>query len=94
MRWDEQRRQQATEAAAHQPAGDDDFDRLCAAALGGPAGREFMKALRDRYIERPDNPLAPEHMLRVRATQQQFVRDLERARDRGLAAPAAKPKAP
>lgn len=62
---------------------DDDFDIVCMQALTGQAGRQFLEALRQRFIERPENPMSTEAVLRVRVTQQQFVRDLEAARDRG-----------
>lgn len=88
--WQEFRQDRAAEHTA--PAADEDFDRLCAAALGGPAGRAFTAALRAKVIDRNEDPYASDHILRVRIAEQQFVRDLERARDRGLAAPAAKPK--
>jgi hypothetical protein len=65
---------------------DADFDDICASALSGIAGRDFLVALRERFIERSENPMATEPALRVRVTQQQFVRDLEAARDRGLEA--------
>jgi len=69
------------------PASDDpDFDEVCALALTGAAGQNLLEALRFRHIDRPENPNAPEAVLRVRVTQQQFVRDLEAARDRGLEA--------
>lgn len=78
--WGEfaQRRPSATADTA-----DPDFDELCMRALAGPSGQQFLRALRERYIESPANPLAPEASLRVRATQMQMVRDLEAARDRG-----------
>lgn len=67
------------------PAGNDpDFDDLCALVLTGSAGQRLIEALRARYIDAPENPQAPEASLRVRVTQQQFVRELEQARDRGL----------
>lgn len=67
-------------------AADPDFDEICMRALSGPSGQQFLHALRERYIERPENPHAIEAVLRVRATQQQMVRDLEAARDRGAEA--------
>jgi hypothetical protein len=89
--WGEFTRRPATPPS---DSGSPDFDERCAVALSGPAGVGFMKALRARYIDSRENPLASAEALRVRVTQQQFVRDLEDARDRGLAALAAKRKAP
>lgn len=77
----EQRRKTASAVSS-----DDDFDDICARALSGLSGRELLAALRARYIERTENPLGAEAALRVRVTQQQFIRDLEAARDRGLEA--------
>lgn len=78
-------------SGAQQAADDPDFDDICARALSGIAGQEFLAVLRDRFIERGENPLTSEAALRVRVTQQQFVRELQAARDRGLE--AAKRKA-
>lgn len=75
--------QRRTSAAPETP--DQDFDEICALALSGLAGAQLIAALRLRYIDRTENPNAVESVLRVRVTQQQFVRDLESARDRGLA---------
>jgi hypothetical protein len=69
-----------------QPDPAEDFDAICMRALTGAAGQQLIDALRRRYIDAPENPAAPEAVLRVRATQQQFVRDLEAACQRGLEA--------
>lgn len=74
------------------PTPDADFDALAATALGGGAGAQLLSQLRQRYIERAENPLTTEAALRVRVTQQQFVRELETAVQRGLAARKTKPK--
>jgi hypothetical protein len=67
-----------TQGRAQPTASDDtDFDDVCALALSGHAGADLLQALRRQYIERTENPLATEAALRVRVTQQQFVRDLE-----------------
>lgn len=85
--WDDlQRRPDAA------PTADSEFDSICARLLTGPDGRRLLALFRKRYFDAPANPLADERALRVRATQQQFVRDLELACERGLAA-AAKRKA-
>jgi hypothetical protein len=81
--WSEFRQRQPGAAPA---ATDPDFDEICVRALTGAAGQQLLEALRRQYIERPENPGAPEAVLRVRVTQQQFVRDLEAARDRGAEA--------
>jgi hypothetical protein len=59
---------------------------ICARVFITPAGKELLEELRRRYFENGDNPLMAADALRVRAAQQHFVRELERARDRGLAA--------
>lgn len=67
---------------------------LCAIVFTTPAGKELLSLLRAKHIDRSFNPLADERALRVMATEQHFVRELELARDRGLAATAnRKPKA-
>lgn len=78
--WGEFRQRVPSTAPA---ATDPDFDEICMRALTGPSGQQLLEALRQRYIERPENPHAVEAVLRVRVTQQQMVRDLEAARDRG-----------
>lgn len=81
------------EASGPQPtAQSETYDEICATALSGVAGERFLAALRQRFIEASENPLGAEASLRVRVTQQQFVRDLEAARDRGIAAQAARSK--
>jgi hypothetical protein len=68
---------------AEGPAVDDEFDAICATALGGVAGQRLIEALRRRHFESGGNAMAPEAVLRVRAAHQQMIRDLEMARDRG-----------
>ena len=75
------------------PSTDPDFDEICMRALTGAAGQQLLEALRAQYIDRNENPAAPEAVLRVRVTQQQFVRDLENARDRGIEAVKRKAEA-
>lgn len=79
--------------APQPPTFDPDFDTVCAIALSGGPGQRLLEALRERYIDRTENPLLPEAALRVRVTQAQFVRDLEIARDRGLDAQKRKAEA-
>jgi len=74
------------------PRNDADFDSIVATALTTIGGRALLEALRARYIERPENPLGTEASLRVRVTQQQFIRDLEAACERGVKARKAEPK--
>lgn len=62
---------------------------ICARLLTTPDGKELLAELRRKYFD-GGNPLAEERALRVLATQQHFVRELERARDRGLAAAATR----
>lgn len=67
-------------------AADNEFDALCARMFITADGKELLASLRRKHFEHGGNPLADERALRVRAAQQQFVRDIEIARDRGLAA--------
>lgn len=79
-------------AASDQAAVSDELDAACAAVFITAEGKRLLEQLRKRYVEAPVALLSESRALRVRATQQQFVRDLEAARDRGLEA-AAKRKA-
>lgn len=81
--WEDLRRgpQQPASATA-------EFDEACAHVFTSAAGKRLMKELRRRFVEAPFSPSADERALRVRATQQHFVRDLEIACDRGIAARA------
>ena len=85
--WDDFRRQ--PQAA---PARDNEFDRLCWSVLSAGNGAQLLEMLHARYFDTTFSPLLPEASLRVRAAQQEFVRDLERARDRGAEAAQAKNK--
>lgn len=76
-----------------QPVVDDEFATLCAQVFTMPSGKALLAALRKRYFDNPGNPLADERALRVRITQQHFVRELELACERGLNA-SAKRKTP
>lgn len=73
-----------------QPAPDDEFAVLCAQIFTSAPGKLLLEKLRKRHFDTGGNALADERALRVRAANQQFVRDLELARDRGSAAPKAK----
>lgn len=64
---------------------DDEFATLCAQVFTSPPGKALLAALRKRYFDSPGNPHAAEPVLRVRATQQHFVRELEIACERGSA---------
>ena len=64
----------------------DDLDAACASVFITAEGKRLLAVLRERYFDAPLGGLADDRALRVRITQQQFVRDLETARDRGLAA--------
>lgn len=67
-----------------QPAApaDDVFDKLCVQVFSTPSGQALLAELRRRHIDRRMNPMADERALRVFATQQHFVRDLELACER------------
>jgi hypothetical protein len=65
---------------------DDRFTALCAEVFTSPAGKALLEEMRRKYFEQGQNPLADERALRVFVSQQHFVRELERARDRGLKA--------
>lgn len=73
------------------PQPDAEFAILCAQVFTAPSGKALLAALRKRYFDNPGNPLAAEPALRVRATQQHFIRELELACERGLAAPKKSP---
>lgn len=77
---------QPDQARAAEP--DNEFDMLCAHVFAGPPGRALIAALRKRYFDAPINPLAPDRALALRINQQQFVRELETACERGLATKA------
>lgn len=64
---------------------EDRLSEICARLFTSPDGKELLTELRRRYFENGGNPLAEERALRVRATQQHFVRELELACERGLA---------
>lgn len=72
--------------------GDAEFDRLCLLVLSTGAGADLLKKLRARTIDAPDDPLASESALRVKAAQSQFVRQIEAAMERGRKAMEAKGK--
>lgn len=65
---------------------DDRLAELCAEVFTSSAGKLLLLELRRRYFEQGQNPLADERALRLFVSQQHFVRELERARDRGLKA--------
>ena len=73
---------------------DNEFETLCMQVFGSAPGRLLLAALRRKYFDAPMNQLADERALRLRINQQQFVRELETACERGTAALAnRKPKA-
>jgi hypothetical protein len=76
-----------------QPAAaqEDRLSNLCAMVFTTLSGKELLAELRRKHFDTGGNPLADDRALRVRATQQHFVRELELARDRGLKA-NTKPK--
>lgn len=78
---------------AAEPPRNTRFDELCMQVFTSPAGKELLKELRQKHFDSVANPLADERALRVRITQQQFVRDLEIACERGRAAITAKREA-
>jgi hypothetical protein len=65
---------------------DSEFDTLCAEVFMGGSGKRLIEMLRARHFDTPFNPLAPERALALRISQQQFVRELELACERGLKA--------
>lgn len=75
-----------------QPPRDNEFDRLCWSVMSAGNGAQLLEMLRKKYFETAFNPQSPEAALRVRITQQQFVRDLEAATKRGAEAAKAKNK--
>jgi hypothetical protein len=75
----------ATEPQVQQP---DRLSEICASVFTTTSGKDLLKELRRRYFENVGSPLADERALRVRATQQHFIRDLELACERGLKAAA------
>lgn len=64
---------------------DDRFADICARIFTTPDGKELLSELRRKHFDLGGNPLAEDRALRVRATQQHFVRELELACERGLA---------
>lgn len=64
------------------------LDEICAQLFTTPDGRELLIELRKLHFDSIQSPLADERALRVRIARQHFVRELELARDRGLAAAA------
>jgi len=68
------------------PKPDNEFDAVCADVFMTAGGKRLLAALRKRHFETGGNPRAEERDLRIRVTNQQFVRDLEMASERGLAA--------
>jgi hypothetical protein len=87
--WDDLQQRQSGPAPSQAA---ETYDEICATVLSGSAGERFLQALRQRFLEARENPLGTEAELRMRVTQQQFVRDLEAARDRGVAARDARRK--
>lgn len=85
MSWDELEGRSRKRAAKPEPArqtmdeaGDDGrLAGLCALTFNTSAGRELMKRLRARTIERRTAPDMPESALRHLEGQRQFVRQLE-----------------
>lgn len=69
---------------------DNEFDVVCAQVFASAPGQRLLAALRKKHFDSVANPLAEERALRVRIANQQFVRDLELATERGLAAASAK----
>jgi hypothetical protein len=77
-----------------QPPVNDRFNEVCALVFSSGAGKELLGLLRTKYFDAPMNQLADERALRLRINQQQFVRELETACERGTVALAnRKPKA-
>lgn len=70
------------------PPKDTRLSEICARVFTTPDGRELLAELRRLHFDSFASPAADERALRVRATQQNFVWELEQARDRGLAAAA------
>ena len=80
-----------TLTAAAPPRPDSEFDAVCADVFTTNSGKKLLALLRKKHFDSPFNQLAPDRALQVRIDNQHFVRDLETARERGLAA-AAKQK--
>jgi hypothetical protein len=76
--------------ATKAPQPDNEFDALCASLFNSGNGKLLLDALRKRHFDTGGNARADERDLRIRVVNQQFVRDLEIARDRGLAKASAK----
>lgn len=69
---------------AVRPAAPNRFEEVCALVFSAGPGKELLALLRTKYFDAPMNGLADERALRLRINQQQFVRDLETACERGL----------
>lgn len=67
-----------------------ELDAACARIFISPDGKTLLEELRRKYFDDFGNDLADDRALRVRIAKQQFVRELETARDRGLAAAATR----
>lgn len=78
-------------APAQDAKPNDEFNALCASIFTSTAGKLLLAELRRKHFDEGGNDLADDRALRVRIARQQFVRDLERARDAGLAAAQRKP---
>jgi hypothetical protein len=74
------------------PKSDNEFDAVCAEVFTSGSGKRLLAALRKKHFDSPFNQLAPDRALQVRIDNQHFVRELEAACERGLAA-NQKPKA-
>lgn len=74
------------ERPQYEPPKPSRLDAVCAELLTGSLGQEFLKLLRHQHFETGGNSHGTEAELRVRIANQMFIRNLESARDRGLAA--------
>lgn len=84
---------QSGSAVGKAPPVDNEFDAVCAEVFTSGSGKRLLAALRKKHFDTGGNPMADERALRVRSTQQHFVRELEAACERGLEANKRKPKA-
>jgi len=82
--WNELEKRQAAEPR------DTRFDEACVRVFTSPDGKALLAELRRKYFEHGQNPVADDRALRVQITQQHFVRELERACERGLKATPTK----
>lgn len=90
MNWDE------FEKARPQPQRGEKqrrFDELCAAVFSAGSGPELLRLMRALTIDARAPTGASEAVLREREAVRNFVFEIERARERGLAE-TAKPKTP